>query len=82
MTDFLTLQLRTVSKMLSFQQACSLLWLQLMLVWSEYSAVNAYKHTEMSQQVAEAQQLLNQGICLPSNLFIRSSSVSCNLCIN
>jgi len=35
-----------------------------MTVWHEYAAVNAYKHTEMSQQVAEAQQLLNQGICL------------------
>jgi len=52
-----------LSASVSFQQACSLLWLQLMLVWREYAEVNAYKCTEMSHQVTEAQQQLNQGIC-------------------
>ena len=36
--------------------------LQLLTVWREYSAVKAYKHTQISQQINEAQLQLNQGI--------------------
>jgi len=44
--------------------ACTVCTVQLMTVWHEYAAVNAYKHTEMAQQVAEAQQQLFHGIYL------------------
>jgi len=36
--------------------------LQLLTVWREYSAVKAYKHMQISQQIIEAQLKLNQGI--------------------
>ena len=35
--------------------------LQLLTVWHEYSAVHAYKHMQMSQQITEAQLQLNRG---------------------
>ena len=54
----------------SLQQVTGSLCLQILTVWREYAAVIAYKHAEMSQQVTEAQQQLNQGICLLLHLFI------------
>lgn len=53
---------------------------QLMTVWHEYAAVNAYKHTEMSRQVAEAQQQLIHGIYLLCINFLHVMSFSLYLC--
>jgi len=51
---------------LTFEDWCTLLtWcLQVMTSWHEYAVVTAYKHIEMSQQVAKARLQLNRGIVL------------------